>query len=85
MEIDPTRLGTLELDGAWIPYVDLYDAEFLPTRIKVGADDYAFRQSIIIKGHGAVLPQAISALRAEGKRPVIVERSDRYYVFVTPP
>ena len=36
MELDPSRLGTLELDGQWVPYVDLYDEPFMPTRIAVG-------------------------------------------------
>lgn len=85
MELDPKDLGTLDLQGAWVPYVDLHDSAFLPTRINVGADEYAYSSSMIISGHGAVLPQRIKDLRAAGKKPIILERDDRYYVFVTPP
>jgi len=85
LEVDPTQLGTLELDGMWVPYVDLYDLGFLPTRLKMVDEEYAFHSSILIRGHGAVLPGQVRELRAEGKRPMVVERGDRYYVFVTPP
>ncbi len=85
MQLDPSQLGTLELDGQWVPYVDLYDEKFLPTRIAIGKDEYAFESSQIVAGHGATLPGKIRALRASGKKPVIAERGNRYYVFVTPP
>lgn len=85
MELDPRQLSTLELDGIWVPYIDLYDEKFLPTRIAIGKDEYAFNSSMIIRGHGAVLPAKIRELRASGKKPIIAERDDRYYVFVSPP
>jgi hypothetical protein len=85
LELDVRDLGTLDLEGAWVPYADLHEGDFMPTRLKVGADEYAFDSSVIIKGHGATLPQRIKGLRASGKKPMVVERGDRYYVFVTPP
>lgn len=85
MELDPSQLGTLELDGMWVPYVDLHDERFIPTRIAIGTDEYAFNSSQIIRGHGATLPGKIRDLRASGKTPIIAERGNRYYVFVTPP
>ena len=85
MEIAPERLGTLELNGLWAPYIDLVDEGFLPTRVTIGNDEYAFESSIIILGHGAVLPAKVRELRASGKKPVIIEREDRYYVYVSPP
>ena len=85
VELDPKDLGTLELDGQWVPYVDLYDEKFIPTRISVGKDEYAFNSSQIIFGHGATLPGKIRDLRASGKKPIIAERANRYYVFVSPP
>ena len=85
LELDPNELGTLDLDGMWVPYVDLHDEKFIPTRITLGKDEYAFSSSQIIFGHGATLPGKIRDLRASGKKPMIAERGDRYYVFVTPP
>jgi hypothetical protein len=85
LEIAPERLDALELDGIWAPYVYMGDADFLPTRLTVGKDEYGFHSSMIIFGHGAVLPGRVRDLRAQGKKPIIVEREERYYVYVTPP
>jgi hypothetical protein len=84
LEIAPERLDALELDGIWAPYVYVGDLDFLPTRVKVGADEYNFHSSMIIFGHGAVLPGRIRELRGAGKKPIILERDERYYVYVTP-
>lgn len=86
LDVDPAALGTLDLsDSMWVAYADLHDAAFMPTRIRLGSEEYAYNSSIIILGHGAVLPRRIRDLRAAGKKPLIVEREDRYYIFVTPP
>ena len=31
MDIDPAELGTLNMDGMWAPYIDMVDAEFVPS------------------------------------------------------
>jgi hypothetical protein len=85
LELNPRDLGTLELGDQWIPYVNLYGEEFLPTRVRLGDEEYAWHSSTIISGHGAELPGKIRDLRAAGKKPIIIEREDRYYVFVSPP
>ncbi len=85
MEIDPAQLGTLDLDDMWVPYLDMHDADFIPSEVKMVNDEYAFKQSFNIFGHGAVMPQAIRQFRAEGKKPIVIERDNRYYVYVTPP
>lgn len=80
--MDPSQLGSLELDEMWVPYVDLYDLDFMPTRVQLGEDEYAFNCSFLVKGHGALMPPKIRELRAAGKQALVVERGDRYYVFV---
>lgn len=82
LELAPTELGTLELEESWVPYADLVDLGFMPTRVKVGDKEYAFSFSTIIRGHSATLPGRIRELRAAGKMPIVFERGDRYYVFV---
>jgi hypothetical protein len=82
LELAPTDLGTLELEESWVPYADLVDLDFMPTRVKVGGKEYAFSFSTIIRGHGATLPGRIRQLRAAGKMPIVFERDNRYYVFV---
>jgi hypothetical protein len=85
MEINPGQLGTLNMDGLWASYIDLVDADFVPTRLRIGADEYAWESSIIIQGHSAVLPAHIRDLRAKGKKAIVAERENRYYVYVSPP
>ena len=82
LELQPADLGSLEMEGLWVPYVDLYDEGFLPTRVRLGAEEYAFNSSQIIAGHSATMPQRIRDLRASGKKPIIIQRADRYYIFV---
>lgn len=82
LELDPSQLGSLELQGAWVPYVDLYDIDFLPSELKLGNVEYRYNSSFLVRGHGATMPGKINELRASGKKPIVVERSDRYYVFV---
>ena len=81
LELEFGDLGTLELDGLWVPYFDRYDDGFLPTRVKLGDDEYAFNSSQIIFGHSATMPQKIRELRAAGKKPLVIQRKDRYYIF----
>lgn len=85
MEINPANLGTLELDGMWVPYVDLVDEGFVHRRVTVGPDEYGFESSMIVRGHGAVLPGRVREIKAEGKKALILERDDRYYLYVSPP
>jgi hypothetical protein len=91
LELEPAQLGTLELDGIWVPYVDLVDEPFLPSRVRIGADEYGFHSSIIIFGHSALLSQKVRELRAAGKKVMVIERaaqgtghSDRYMVYASP-
>jgi len=83
LELDPSQLGSLDLQGAWVPYIDLYDLDFLPSELKLGEAEYRFNSSFLIKGHSATMPAKIQELRAAGKQAIVVEREDRYYVFVT--
>lgn len=82
LTIDAADLGSLELDGQWVAYVDLYDEPFMPTRISLGADEYAYHSSVPVRGHGATLPPRIREVRAAGKKALVVERAGRYYLFV---
>jgi hypothetical protein len=82
LELQPADLGSVEMDGQWVPYIDLYDDGFLPTRVRLGTQEYAFHSSQIISGHGATLPARIRELRVSGKKPLLIQRGDRYYVFV---
>jgi hypothetical protein len=84
LEIDPNALGTLDIESdIWVSYLDMNDASMVPTRLKVGERDYVWDSSMLAKGWGALMPGKIRELREGGKDPLIVERGDRYYIFVS--
>ena len=94
LELDPADLGTLEVEqDLWVPYIDLFgEVPYVPTHVRMGKDEYVYDSSIIVFGHSAELPQKIRALRAAGKKPLILQRAasgsggknDRYLIFTAP-
>jgi hypothetical protein len=83
LEVDPEALGTLDIEAdVWVPYLDLYEAKIVPTRLKLGEREYVWDSSVLVKGWGAFMPQKIRELRAAGHEPLVVERGDRYYIFL---
>jgi len=81
-EIDRSLIGTLELGGDEVPYVDLEDWPFIGSKVVVDGTEYTYARSFIIQGHSAVMPAAVAELKAQGKSILVVERRDRYYVYV---
>jgi hypothetical protein len=82
LEIDPSLIGTLELAGSEVPHVDLKDWPFIGSRLVVDGTEYTYNRSFNILGHSAVMPAAVAELQAQGRSILVVERKDRYYVYV---
>jgi hypothetical protein len=83
MEVDASALGTLDIEAdVWVPYLDMHDADIVPTRLKLGEHEYVWDSSMQVKGWGAVMPGKIRELREGGKEPLVVERGERYYIYV---
>lgn len=82
LEIDRSLIGALELEGSEAPYVNLEDQPFIHTQLRVGETEYTYDRSFPIKGHSAVLPAVIGELQAEGRRLLVAERNDRYYIYL---
>lgn len=82
LEVERSLVGTLELEGADAPYVNLEDYPAIPTHLRIAGTDYAYERSFPIQGHSAVLPQAIAEKKQAGKQVVIAERNERYILFV---
>ncbi len=82
LQIGPSLIGTLELEGFEVPYVNLADQPFVHTRLRVGETEYTYDRSYPIKGHSAVMPSAVAELLAEGRQVLAVERSERYYLYL---
>ena len=82
LEIDSSLVGTLELPELKVPYVDLNDQPVVHTRLRVGETEYTYDRSFPIKGHSAVMPDAIAELQAQGRQVLVAERNERYYVYL---
>ncbi len=82
LQIREADLGHLEVDDMRLLYVDLYDLDFVPTRIMVGEREFTYQRSFPVRGHGAIMPPYVRSLIDEGRVPLIVERNERYYVYV---
>jgi hypothetical protein len=82
LEVQPSLLGTLALGSFEVPYVDLASQDLVHTRLAVGDDEYAFQRSYPIKGHSAVMPAYVAEALAEGRRVLVAERQERYYVYL---
>ena len=82
LKIDPSLVGTLELEGFEVPYVNLQGQPFVHTRLLVGGTEYAYDRTYPITGHSAVMPGAIAGLQAEGRQVLVAERTERYYVYL---
>lgn len=82
VDVDPAAIGTFELAGRELPYVDLEEAPAIHTRLRSGDVQYVYQRSFPLKGHSAVMPEAIAELQAKGCRILIVERNERYLVYV---
>lgn len=82
LQIDEADLGRIEVDHMRLLYIDLWDAGFVPTRLRVGEREFVYDRSYPVKGHGATMPPYVRRLVEEGRVPLIVERNERYLVYV---
>jgi len=82
LEVEPSLMGSLELEGATVAYVNLEQVAAIPIRLRVADVEYTYDRSFPIRGHSAVLPEAIAELE-EGRRVLVAERQQRYLVYLT--
>lgn len=83
MEINESQLDPLPLDGLEVPRLRLHAGPPPASAIKFGAHEYHYDRSYPIKGHGANLPRYLREQMNAGKKPLVVERVDRFYVYLT--
>lgn len=81
-DIDPSLVGRLELAGFDVPYVDLRDRPLAHTRVFLNGTEYTYDRSYPIRGHSAVMPDAMAELLAQGRQVLVAERDERYYVYL---
>ncbi len=82
LEIEPSVMGSLALDSGDVPYVNLDQVAAIPVRLRAADVEYTYDRSFPVRGHSAVLPEAIAELE-EGRRVLVAERQDRYLIYLT--
>jgi hypothetical protein len=60
---------------------DTITSEPPKVHIEVGEQSYHYERSFPIKGHSAVLPPYLAEQMGTGRKPLLIERPTRYYVY----
>ena len=82
-EYDDSELEVFAADGLRVPVIHMTTAGGPPSAdIKVGGQGYQYDRSYPIKGHSATLPKYLIEQVAAGKQPLLIERPDRFYVYI---
>jgi len=81
-EFDATLLEPFNEDGVSVPLLRLNRVALAPVELRVGGSAYRYERSYPIKGHSAVMPKYLREQISAGKRPLVVERISRYYVYM---
>lgn len=82
-QYDDTELEVLSLPGGFlVPLIRMTTYGLPDIEIMVGDEAYEYERSYPIKGHSAVLPKHIRGTLETGKKPLVIERPDRFYVYI---
>lgn len=83
LEFDDRQLETYREAGVSAPFLRLNrGVDLPPVEIKVGDQEYRYDRSYPIKGHSAVMPGYLQECVEQGKQPLVIERIQRYYVYL---
>ena len=80
-EFEDTLLEPFDVDSLTVPLLRLTTADVPAVDIKVGGQEFHYDRSYPSTGYGAVLPKYLMEQVAAGKKPLLVERPDRYYLY----
>ena len=81
-EFEDMALEPYPVNGAAVPLLRLTVTDVPHVEIKVGKQNYRYERSFPIKGHSAVMPKHLLSHMDAGKHPLVVERPDRFYVYL---
>jgi len=82
LELDDSRLEPLPLDGMEVPRILLHEGGPPHSQVRFNGREYRYSRSFPIKGHGASLPRFIREQLDAGKTPLVLERTERFYVYL---
>ncbi len=81
IELEDKLMDAFEIEGLTVPLVKL-EAGLPDVEIRVGEQIFKYDRSYPIKGHSAVMPHYLREQISGGKKPLLVERPDRFYVYL---
>ena len=82
LEFEDTETEPFPADGGLLVPLIRMTAGGLPSvDIKVGDQQFRYDRSYPYKGQSAVMPAFLREQVAAGKKPLLVERPDRFYVY----
>jgi hypothetical protein len=82
LELDELELEPLPLDGMEVPRIRVYGPPPF-SQARLGEQEYRYERSFPVKGHGANLPNFIREQTSAGKIPLVLEREDRFYIYLS--
>jgi hypothetical protein len=81
LELEETLLEPLPISGLVVPVIRMTLDGLPDVDLSVGGHAYHYDRSYPIKGFSAVLPRYLTEQMAAGKKPLLIERPDRLYVY----
>ena len=81
IELEDDLMDAFEVEGLVVPLVKLA-AGLLDVEIRVGEQIFKYDRSYPIKGHSATMPPYLQEQIGAGKKALLVERPDRFYVYL---
>lgn len=81
LDLDEAQVVPYAVDGE-VPRVRLTRGEPPSVDVRLGGREYRYERSFPIKGHAAVMPRYLREQAAAGKDLLIIERPDRFYIYV---
>ena len=82
LELTDDDLEAFPVDGFFVPLIrETLTAEPPKTHIDVGAQGYDYDRSFPLKGYSAVMPSYLREQMGAGRKPLLLERPTRYYVY----
>jgi hypothetical protein len=74
-------LETFPVDGLMVPLVRMTSGPIPTVQVRVDGRDYQYDRSYPIKGYAAIMPSYLKEQVAGGKRALLIERPDRFYLY----
>lgn len=82
LELDDTLMEPFLEAGVAVPIIRFNVEEPPAADLRVGDTAYHYDRSYPIKGHSAVMPAYLREQLDAGKKPLLIERPDRFYVYL---